>query len=45
MGIHVRAEEMKVDGFSKLYDLAEHKPFAAIVPGERSCMTQSTGGH
>jgi hypothetical protein len=29
-----RAEEMVADGFSKPYDPATHKPFAAIIQGE-----------
>jgi len=32
--VHVSAEEMKADGFSKPYDPAEHKPFAEMIQGE-----------
>ena len=32
--LHVKAEDMKADGFSKPYDPAEHKPFAVMIQGE-----------
>jgi hypothetical protein len=32
--VHVLAEGMKADGFSKPYDTAEHKPFAEMIQGE-----------
>jgi hypothetical protein len=42
--VHVKAVEMKADGFSKPYDPAKHEPFAKIVQGKESSMTQTMGG-
>jgi hypothetical protein len=43
--VHVRAKEMKADGFRKPYDPAEHNLFAEMVQGERSRITPTMGGH
>jgi hypothetical protein len=42
---HVKVADMKADGFSKPCVPAECKPFAGTAQGERSSMTQTTGGH
>jgi len=30
----VKAEDMKADGFSKPYDITEHKPFVLMIQGD-----------
>jgi len=32
--LHVKAEDMKADGFSKPYDITEHKPFVLMIQGD-----------
>jgi hypothetical protein len=41
--LHVKAEDMKADGFSKQYDPAEHKPFALMIQGEAEWFQQWVG--